>query len=64
MIEQWLSDLGGNGPVIQGTADLVHGEAPHGLPNIGGINEDWHSVAVLVAHIDGVRVIAGGGRGI
>jgi hypothetical protein len=65
LIEQWLSDLGGgNGPVIQGTADLVDGEVPHGLPNIRGINEDWPSVAVFVADINGVGVIARGGRGI
>jgi hypothetical protein len=34
------------------------------LPNIGGINEDWRSVAVFVVDISGVRVIARGGRGI
>jgi hypothetical protein len=46
LIEQWLTDLDGDRPVIQGTGDLGHGEVSRGLPNIAGINEDWHSVAV------------------
>jgi hypothetical protein len=62
VIEKRLRDLGGDGARYS-TAELCHGEGPLGSPNIGSMDQDWHSVAVFVADLHGVRIIARVGRG-